>query len=123
MKLEILLASLTLLSGTFQIESKLVRHAGSRTPYSYLVEELPHWSHPAEYQPLKLWFLTRHGTRYPKQEEIQLMNKRLPQFDSNWKSQVKLEDAWKLHNEGKLEMYFLGERIREKFSKLFTVGK
>ncbi|KAK6624155.1 hypothetical protein RUM44_011013 [Polyplax serrata] len=95
-------------------------------------------------EPVQLWILARHGTRYPGQKSIrelsqlqhlkieilrnheELKNGRLCYADLNslkaWTFNVKMTDANLLTKQGRSDLYFMAKRLRTKYPSLFQQG-
>ena len=109
----------------------------TKTGYTQIVKRLPAALKIKESQcePLHLWTVVRHGTRYPSIKAIWLMTNTLPglrdkivaagklchpelKFLQDWKVYLDESLEKKLHEEGEREMMLLGHRWRQRLPDL-----
>ncbi len=141
---------LTLLSLTSSDDSercegttdRLSKHLSTKTPYTYVANLATTLEKPSSCEPRQVWFISRHGTRYPSKKGLRLILDRLPEmaldireaFDSGqvslcpdtlslletWRPNAIPEDSKTLHPEGELEMILLAERYQSRFPTLLN---
>ena len=109
----------------------------TKTGYTQIAKILPAASEikGSQCEPLHLWTVVRHGTRYPSVKAINLMTNTLPglrdkivaagklchqelRLLQDWKVFLDESLEKKLHEEGEREMMLLGHRLRQRLPDL-----
>ncbi|EEB16594.1 multiple inositol polyphosphate phosphatase 1 precursor, putative [Pediculus humanus corporis] len=118
---------------------------GTKTAYEFVYER-PRLRDQKilDCEPVQIWMLARHGTRYPGRKSIrelsqlqhlkveiirnheELKNGRLCYADINtlksWSFNVKMSDANLLTKQGYSDLYFLAKRLKTKYQSFFQKG-
>ncbi|KAF5278456.1 hypothetical protein FQA39_LY05945 [Lamprigera yunnana] len=127
--------SILLYVSFFNLNNEKYSHLGSKTPYRFF--ENTNVTEPKfeGCSATKIWLLVRHGTRFPKNKQVQemkglekirdriLKNSHLSPPITNalkqWKLAVNLSVDGDLAPEGRAEMRSLGLRMQKRFPSLF----
>ncbi|KAJ4432670.1 hypothetical protein ANN_21293, partial [Periplaneta americana] len=117
-------------------------YLATKTPYRYLTNKNDSVIHYPGCNPIRIWMIVRHGTRYPSGKVIQKMRERLPQLRETviqnhkskrgklckeelaalqaWSPHVEEADEKRLAHEGEDEMVELAERFQNRFPQILS---
>ncbi|PSN39586.1 hypothetical protein C0J52_18755 [Blattella germanica] len=124
----------------FSRSQNLQYYLATKTPYRYTSNSNDSFIHYPGCEPLRIWMMIRHGTRYPSSKVIRLMRERLPQIRDSilqnhkskrgklcneeiaelqaWSPHVEEADQKRLSHEGEDEMVELAERFQNRFPQI-----
>ncbi|KAJ9592268.1 hypothetical protein L9F63_001164 [Diploptera punctata] len=116
---------------------KLHYYLATKTPYRHTSNNNDSFVHYPGCNPVRIWMMIRHGTRYPSAKVIRMMQERLPQLRDailqnhkakrgtlcyeetaelqTWSPHVEEADEKRLAHEGEDEMIELAERFQNRF--------